>query len=105
MDDPTFPALSRGSKWNPVGQYGLYDGSFFRIQSAQLSYSLPARWTKRIGIDKLQFYVNGRNLWLWSLMPDDGVGANHDLKELSDKETSEFWPENTILNRRLKLMQ
>ncbi len=79
MNSANFPALSRGPKWNPTGHYGSYDGSFFRLQSLQLAYTLPARWTKRIGMDKFEIYVNGRNLWLWSLMPDDGVGANHDI--------------------------
>ena len=86
MSDPTFPALSRGAKWNPTGHYGLYDGSFLRIQSAQLSYTLPVDLTKRIGIERLELYVNGRNLWLWCLMPDDGVGANHSLKNYPTKK-------------------
>jgi TonB-linked SusC/RagA family outer membrane protein len=86
MTDATFPALSRGPKWNPIGHYGRYDGSFFRIQSAQLSYTLPSNWTKRIGMNRLEVYLNGRNLWLWSLMPDDGVGANHDISNYPTKK-------------------
>ncbi len=84
--DPDYPAISRGSKWDPVGHYQRYDGSFFRIQSAQIAYGLPANWSKRIGIANIQFYVNGRNLWMWSIMPDDGVGANHDLKNYPTKK-------------------
>lgn len=86
MIDPSFPALSRGPKWNPTGQYTRYDGSFLRLQSTQLSYTLPVTFTKRIGVEKLELYVNGRNLWLWTLMPDDGVGANHDLKNYPTKK-------------------
>lgn len=88
--DPDYPALSRGSKWTPTGQYQRYDGSFLRIQSAQIAYSLPSGWTNRIGIGSVQFYVNGRNLWLWSIMPDDGVGANHDLKNYPTKKQANF---------------
>ncbi len=88
--NPDYPALSRGSKWAPTGHYQRYDGSFLRIQSAQLAYSLPGKWTKRIGISNIQFYVNGRNLWMWSLMPDDGVGANHDLKNYPTKKHVNF---------------
>lgn len=88
--DPDYPAISRGSKWDPVGHYQRYDGSFFRIQSAQVAYNLPDDWTKRIGIANIQFYVNGRNLWMWSLMPDDGVGANHDLKNYPTKKQVNF---------------
>jgi hypothetical protein len=90
MEDPNFPAISRGSKWNPRGHYQRYDGSFLRLQTAQVAYSLPENWTKRIGIGRIQFYVNGRNLWLWSIMPDDGVGANHDLKNYPTKKQVNF---------------
>jgi hypothetical protein len=86
----TFPALSRGPKWNPVGHYARYDGSFFRIHSAQVSYRLPVNWTRKISIENLTFFVNGRNLWLWSLMPDDGVGADHDLSNYPTKKQLNF---------------
>ena len=75
----TFPALSRGPKWNPTGHYGRYDGSFFRLQNTALAYALPVRWMSKIGMKKIELYVNGRNLWMWSKMPDDGVGTNHDI--------------------------
>ncbi len=88
--DPDYPAINRGSKWDPIGHYQRYDGSFLRIQSAQIAYSLPANWSKRIGISNIQFYVNGRNLWMWSIMPDDGVGANHDLKNYPTKKQVNF---------------
>jgi TonB-linked SusC/RagA family outer membrane protein len=88
--DPTYPALSRGPKYNPAGHYGRFDGSFFRIQSAQLSYTIPSAISQKIGMERLEFYVNGRNLWLWSKMPDDGVGANHDLKNYPTKKQYNF---------------
>jgi hypothetical protein len=96
--DPDYPAINRGSKWDPVGHYQRYDGSFLRIQSAQIAYSLPASWSKKLGISNIQFYVNGRNLWMWSIMPDDGVGANHDLKNYPTKKQVNFGARNTILN-------
>jgi len=81
-----FPALSRGPKWNPTGHYGRYDGSFFRLQNTQLAYALPKKWMSRIGMKKIEIYVNGRNLWMWSKMPDDGVGANHDISNYPTKK-------------------
>lgn len=81
-----FPALSRGPKWNPIGHYGRYDGSFFRLQNAQLAYALPERWMSRIGMKKIEVYANGRNLWMWSKMPDDGVGADHDISNYPTKK-------------------
>ena len=88
--DPDYPALSRGAKWDPTGHYQRYDGSFLRIQAAQIAYSLPEQWTNRIQISRVQFYVNGRNLWLWSIMPDDGVGAQHSLKNYPTKKQVNF---------------
>lgn len=88
--DPNYPAISRGSKWDPTGHYQHFDGSFLRIQAAQVAYSLPEDWSNSIGIANIQFYVNGRNLWMWSIMPDDGVGANHDLKNYPTKKQYNF---------------
>jgi hypothetical protein len=81
-----FPALSRGPKWNPTGHYSRYDGSFFRLQNTQLAYALPQQWMSKIGMKKIEFYANGRNLWMWSKMPDDGVGANHDISRYPTKK-------------------
>ncbi len=40
------------------------DGSFLRLTSATIGYTVPEHLTKRIGIDNLRFYVSGTNLWL-----------------------------------------
>jgi TonB-linked SusC/RagA family outer membrane protein len=79
--NPTYPALSPSAKsYFPRGQFRLYDGSFFRLQSAQISYSLPERWIAPLQINNLKLYVNGRNLFLWTRMPNDGVGLKGDDK-------------------------
>ena len=88
--DPTYPALALGEKYSPDGHYSYYDGSFFRVQSIQLAYNLPKRWTNPLSIDNLKIYVNGRNLFLWTKMPDDGVGANHDSKNYPIKKQINF---------------
>jgi TonB-linked SusC/RagA family outer membrane protein len=76
-ENPTYPALVmkyQRNKYMPSDPYTYWDASFFRLQSAQLAYSLPKRWTKPMGINNLKLYVNGRNLFLWTKMPNDGVG-------------------------------
>ncbi|MEC3881069.1 SusC/RagA family TonB-linked outer membrane protein [Parapedobacter sp. 10938] len=78
--DPTFPALALGEKYMPLGHYQFFDGSYFRCNSAQIAYNLPKSFIQRLGIDNLKVYVNGRNLFLWTKMPDDGVGVNYDGK-------------------------
>jgi len=74
---PTYPALALFSKtYNPTGQYSEFDGSFLRLQSVQLGYTIPKRLLEPLHINNLKVYVNGRNLFLWTKMPNDGVGMD-----------------------------
>jgi TonB-linked SusC/RagA family outer membrane protein len=85
-DNPTYPALTASAKnYFPRGQFRQYDGSFFRLQSSQLSYSLPEKWIEPLQINKLTLFVNGRNLFLWTQMPNDGVGLVGDEKNYPTK--------------------
>ena len=73
--NPAYPALALSAKtYNPTGQYNEFDGSFLRLQSIELGYSLPKNWVEPLRINRLKLYVNGRNLFLWTKMPNDGVG-------------------------------
>jgi len=75
--NPSYPALALFAKtYNPTGQYYEFDGSFVRMQSVELGYSLPKRWMAPLKISNLRVYVNGRNLFLWTKMPNDGVGGD-----------------------------
>lgn len=56
--------------WNPSGMtksfistYGIEDGSFLRLNTLTLGYSLPKAWLKPIGMTKCRFYVTGYNLF------------------------------------------
>lgn len=61
---------------NPTGDFKEFDGSFIRLQSAQIGYSLPKKWLEPLRIDNFKVYVNGRNLFLWAKMPDDVAGLD-----------------------------
>jgi len=75
--DPSYPALALSAKtYNPTGQYPEYDGSYFRLQSIQFGYSIPKRLIEPLHINNLHLYMNGRNLFLWTKMPNDGVGMD-----------------------------
>lgn len=53
----------------PSGVYSsrtIEDGSFLRLQTLQLSYTLPKKFTKRLHLNTLQVYVSGQNLWTWT---------------------------------------
>ena len=44
----------------------LTSGSYLSLQNLNVGYTLPAKLTTKIGINKLRVYVTGNNLWLWS---------------------------------------
>lgn len=46
-----------GSRW-------LEDGSFLRLRSLTIGYTLPKDLTKRVGLQGLRVYAVGTNLWL-----------------------------------------
>jgi TonB-linked SusC/RagA family outer membrane protein len=38
------------------------DASYLRLKSAELGYTIPKRWTQKLGIERLRIYSNGFNL-------------------------------------------
>lgn len=68
-DDTPMPRAMYGSTsaYNYLGsdRY-VEDGSYVRFQYAQLSYSLPEKLLKPIGLKKLSMYVSGNNLYCWT---------------------------------------
>ena len=85
-ENPSYPALALDDKfYTPLGSYNQWDGSFFRIQSIQLSYTLPENFSNKLRLKGTRFYVNGRNLYVWTKMPNDGVGVDHGGKNYPTK--------------------
>lgn len=54
-----------------VGDYWVYDGSYVRLKTAEVAYTLPAQLVKKMGLSNLRIYLNGNDLFLWSKLPDD----------------------------------
>ena len=57
--------------WNPTDvtkklthSYFIEDGSFLRCSDITLGYTLPKKWTKKVGISKARFYVSASNLFI-----------------------------------------
>ena len=71
VNDPDqLRAMNAGkTMWNPaIGQaifsdWAVEDGSFLRLGSATIGYTLPENLTKKIYIRKLRVYVTGTNLF------------------------------------------
>lgn len=94
--NPTFPALALDAKtYNPDGQFTQFDGSYLRLQSIELGYSFPKRLIQRLNIENLKLYVNARNLFLWTKMPNDGVGFDEPNRNYPTKKQV-----NLVLNIR-----
>ncbi len=47
---------------NASSTYTYVDASYLRIKNAELSYSVPAKTTQKVGLKSLQVYGNGNNL-------------------------------------------
>jgi hypothetical protein len=56
---------------NFIGNYYYYDGSYIRLKTAELAYTLQRQLLKSLGVTSVRIYLNGNNLWFWSRMPDD----------------------------------
>lgn len=44
----------------------MRDGSFLRLKQAEIGYSIPGNWKKRLHLDTFRFYLSGTNLLLFS---------------------------------------
>ncbi len=63
--------------------YYLKDGSFIKLKSLMLSYTLPKRWTSAISMSNVRVFVQGENLALLSKYP----GWDPELSVSTDPRT------------------
>jgi TonB-dependent starch-binding outer membrane protein SusC len=58
--------------WSPFmprfvfSDWAVEDGSFLRLNTLTLGYSLPNNIVNRVKIDNLRFYVSGYNVFIWT---------------------------------------
>lgn len=52
-----------GSLPDVNSSYNSVNGAYLRLKSVELGYTLPAAWTKKVGVKSSRFYVNGYNLF------------------------------------------
>ena len=63
---------SRNFRVGGQGPRGVYssrtieDGSFLRLKTAQLSYTLPRKLTNRLKLQAVSVNIAGQNLWTWT---------------------------------------
>ena len=54
---------SRSTNSGAIVPTAYQDRSFIRLQDVNLSYNVPRSWIQRIGIENLDLYVSGKNLF------------------------------------------
>jgi TonB-linked SusC/RagA family outer membrane protein len=52
---------------NQTSTWWLRNGAFLRLKTAEFGYTLPAEITEKAGIHMARIYVNGSNLFVWSV--------------------------------------
>ena len=68
---PTNPSntIPRAGGQAPVGTYSsrvVEDGSFLRLKTIALSYTIPQKFTKKIGIQNLTVNASAQNIYTWT---------------------------------------
>jgi hypothetical protein len=73
--DPKADPYSPSTQWVPGrfaytgtladenSTFNVEDGSYLRLKSIELGYSLPSRWIDRVGVRNLRIYANAYNLF------------------------------------------
>src|SRR5690606_19243157 len=63
----TLPRAFYGTSWNCQNSSRfLEDGSYIRLRSLNLGYTLPAKVAAKLGMNRLRVYLQGDNLHLWT---------------------------------------
>lgn len=59
----TVPRVTNGGHNYRMSDFLLEDGSFLRLRSIVLGYTLPKQPAKKIGLSHARVYISGTNLW------------------------------------------
>ena len=49
-----------------MSDFWLEDGSYLRLKSAEIGYTFPSKWVKKLYLSNLRIYVSGSNLATFS---------------------------------------
>ncbi len=54
------------------------DGSYLRLKTAEIAYTLNNDWLQKTGLSSVRIYMNGNNLFFWSDMVDERESSQDD---------------------------
>ena len=57
---------SFGTATAVFSDWAVEDGSYLRLQTVTLGYTLPSTFTSKLHISSLRVYFTGSNLWVWT---------------------------------------
>jgi len=84
-----WPRLSNGISNNNEQRstWWLQDGTYLRLKSFEIGYTLPKQWLQKINLSNLRIYASGTNLARWSTFklwdPElGGNGLNYPLQQV-----------------------
>ena len=79
------PVYNLGGDVNNSGTYNMVDGTIWRLKNAEIAYRFSNSSLKNIGIESLNVFLNGNNLWLFSYLNEDretgGVRDNDNTRK------------------------
>jgi len=105
QNDARYPRMNATDSNNSLmSDRFIEDGSYLRIKTLQLGYTLPQRFADQIGVDKLRFYVNAQNLFTFTkytgLDPEIGNGQSGTLDIGVDRA---FYPQARLFSTGLNV--
>jgi len=74
LANASYPLLhydSYGDHNQRKNSFFLKNGNFLRLKNIELSYSLPAKWIRKVAMNECRVYVNANNLITWDKL--DGL--------------------------------
>ena len=62
-----YPRLTYGANWNNNrnSTFWMRDGSYLRLKTLEIGYTLPKAWTNAIRMGDIRIYFLGTNLAVW----------------------------------------
>ena len=66
-DDTDIPRALYGMGYNYLGSDRFVeDASFLRLKTLSISYNVPKKWLKKLGVTKLNVFATGYDLFTWT---------------------------------------
>ena len=92
--NPTLPRWSGNdlNGNNRMSDRWIEDGSYLRIQNISLSYTMPQKWMKSIGVSNIKLYANAQNVYTFTKYSglDPEIGSYNQRAGLSNVDMGRY---------------